>query len=184
LLVEGRQGLFESLAADLHQGRQAAHGVGHVGGGVEVAGGARRLIACGLAASRSRQALRRARVPAPAASGENSPIALQAAMQATQFRSPSAGEAVRRASRATWIAAGSAGSTARVRSPSLGRDSSRALKAGSDGLSTRASAQGVGVALLADLVGRAGGAGEDQVARQGLAGFPAIEQVGSPANRT
>ena len=55
--------------------------------------------------------------------------------------------------------------------------SSSALKAGVGRLVLQRPAERLGVALLADLVRAAGGAGQDQVAGQGLAGLPAVEQV-------
>ncbi len=82
--VEGGQGLVERLAAQQHQGVEAAHGVGHVGGGLEVALGALAIFRMGSAARSSSAALRRARRPAASAIGGELARLLQAAVQPAQ----------------------------------------------------------------------------------------------------
>ena len=66
---------------------------------------------------------------------------------------------------------------ARARSALDGQGQQQGLEGRVGGLVGQRAAHGLGEALLAHLVGPAGGAGQDQVAGQVLAGLPAVEQV-------
>ena len=176
--VECRQSRLEILAAQLHQGVKPAHGVGHIGGGLKVAKRPLAVERVGIGGQQIEGGV--AQGAAAGGGGGRRKLAglLQAAMQASQGVAQMQGHApaeglarrVQRGRIGRGHGQGQIGLRRKAEQKRLERRLRRLIGQGP--------AHGFGEPLFADIVGRARRAGENQALGQGLAGLPAIEQIG------